>query len=387
MRREGAPGIDGKTWKEYRAEADQNLNRLLSEFKTGRYRAPDLKRSYIPKPDGTQRPIAIATIEDKILQKAVTMLLEAVYEKDFFDFSYGFRPGRSPHQAVKKVREILQEWGGAWVVEADIKSFFDTIERDQLKAVLDLRVRDGVMRRTIHKWLKADIMEQGKRVKPERGTPQGGVISPLLANVFLHEVLDKWFVTEVKPRLKGKAELIRFADDYVILCERELDARRIMEVLPKRFGKYGLALHPDKTRMIDFTRPIAGQKRATFDFLGFTFYWAFSPRWKNWYVKRSTSRKKFQKSLAAFKEHIKKARHERLPRQHRRISRGLMGYYGYYGIRGNFKRLRNFLYRVTRIWHKWLNRRAQKRTLTWERFRKILQKYPLPLPRIVHPDI
>lgn len=387
VRRDGASGLDGQTWKAYRSEADNKLKELLEAFKSGSYRAPNLKRSYIPKPDGTKRPIAIANVEDKVLQKAVAMVLEAVYEQDFYDFSYGFRPGRSPHLAVKHVRDTLQNWGGAWVIEADIKSFFDAIDHQKLKEILDLRVKDGVMRRTIHKWLKAGVMDQGKLLKPERGTPQGGVISPLLANIFLHEVLDNWFVKEVMPRIQGKAEIVRFADDYIILCEAERDAQRIMEVLPKRFEKFGLTLHPDKTRMIDFRKPKEGERKPTFDFLGFTFYWGFSKKWKNWYVKKRTSKKKFQKSLAAFTEKIKANRHQKLPQQHQRICRGLKGYYGYYGTKGNYEKLAVFLHKVTRIWHKWLNRRAQKRTLTWEKFRGILNKYPLPAPRIVHKNI
>ncbi|HYI11583.1 MAG TPA: group II intron reverse transcriptase/maturase [Thermoanaerobaculia bacterium] len=280
VRKDGAPGIDGVTAEEYKAELETNLNDLLGRFKSGTYYAPPVKRSYIPKADGGQRGLGVPTLEDKVLQKAVAMVLGAIYEQDFLPTSYAYRPKRGALHALRDLREELMTMGGGWVLEVDIRSFFDTIEHVHLRSFLDKRVRDGVIRRMIDKWLKAGVMEEGRVWYPEDGTPQGGVISPLLANIYLHEVLDVWFETEVRPRMKGRTCLIRYADDFVICFQREDDARKIAEVLPKRFAKYGLQLHPDKTRLLRYEPPgrdSGGDEPRTFDFLGFTHYWAQSP--------------------------------------------------------------------------------------------------------------
>jgi group II intron reverse transcriptase/maturase len=281
VRKGGAPGIDGVTAKEYKANLETNLNDLLKRFKSGTYKAPPVKRSYIPKADGGQRGLGVPTLEDKVLQKAVTMVLGAIYEQDFLRTSYAYRPDRGALHALRDLREELMAMGGGWVLEVDIKSFFDTIEHGHLRSFLDKRVRDGVIRRMIDKWLKAGVLEEGVVWYPEDGTPQGGVISPLLANIYLHEVLDLWFENEVRPRMKGRTRLIRYADDFVICFEREDDARKVAEVLPKRFAKYGLQLHPDKTRLLRYEPPrrdSGGDEPPTFDFLGFTHYWAQSHR-------------------------------------------------------------------------------------------------------------
>ena len=300
-RRDGAPGVDGQTWSNYERDLEVNLPSLLDRAKSGVYRAPPVRRVHIPKAGSTTetRPIGIPTLEDKVLQRAVVMLLEPIYEQDFDAGSYGFRPGRSAHDALEDLWKRTMDSGGGWILEVDIRKFFDTLDHAHLRQFLQLRVRDGVLKRLIGKWLKAGVMESGSVSYPEAGSPQGGVISPLLANVFLHYVLDTWFRQEVQPRLRGRAHLIRCADDFVILFAHEEDARRVMEVLPKRFGKYGLTLHPDKTRLIPFRRPShkAGgdggngtDRPGTFDLLGFTHYWGRTRR-GGWAVMRQTASK------------------------------------------------------------------------------------------------
>ena len=256
-RKDGAPGVDGQTWFDYERNLEVNLQSLLDRAKSGTYRAPPVRRVYIPKAGSTteSRPIGIPTLEDKVLQRAVVMLLEPIYEQDFDAGSYGFRPGRSAHDALEDLWKRTMDSSGGWILEVDIRKFFDTLCHLHLREFLQLRVRDGVLNRLIGKWLKAGVMEEGCISYPDAGSPQGGVISPMLANVFLHYVLDVWFRQEVQPRLQGRAHLIRYADDFVILFRHESDARRVLEVLPKRFGKYGLTLHPDKTRLVPFRRP------------------------------------------------------------------------------------------------------------------------------------
>lgn len=279
-RKDGAVGVDGATAEAYEERLYENLSDLLERFKSGRYRAPPLRRVHIPKEGAKNRtrPIGIPTLEDKVLQRAVLMVLEPVYEQDFLDCSYGFRPGRSAHQALEALWKGLMNIGGGWVIDLDIRAFFDSMERTHLNAFLDQRVRDGVIRRALGKWMQAGVMEDGVIRYPERGSPQGGVISPLVSNIYLHEVLDQWFEREVKPRLRGRAFMVRFADDGLLAFEREDDARRVMEVLPKRFERFGLALHPEKTRLVDFRRPSpagtegAAQRERGFDLLGFTHY-------------------------------------------------------------------------------------------------------------------
>src|SRR6202049_1321557 len=251
-RKDGATGVDGQSAEDYAANLEDNLRSLLERAKSGTYRAPPVRRVHIPKSGGQTRPIGIPTFEDKVLQRAVAMVLEAIYEQDFLDCSYGFRPGRSAHQALNNLWHELMKMGGGWVYEVDIQSFFDELDHGQLRSFLDRRVRDGVLRRTTDKWLKAGVMEEGRRSYPEAGTPQGGVISPLLANVYLHEVLDTWFEREVRPRLRGQACLLRYADDFVVVFAMEQDASRVAAVLAKRFARFGLRLHPDQTRLIPF---------------------------------------------------------------------------------------------------------------------------------------
>src|SRR5882672_5725751 len=294
-RKDGAVGVDGQSAAEYATRLESNLESLLNRAKSGSYFAPPVRRVHIPKGNGKEtRPLGIPTFEDKVLQRAVAMVLGAVYEQDFLVCSYGFRPGRSAHQLLEGLWNTTMKMGGGWVIEVDIRKYFDAIPHDQLREIIRQRVIDGVLIRLIGKWLNAGVLEDGELSAPESGTPQGGVISPLLANIFLHAVLDEWFEREVKPRLDSDAWLFRYADDAVIMFANEKDARRVYEVLPKRFAKYGLTLHPDKTRLIEFRRPGRGPKDsnpkgpATFDLLGFTHFWSVS-RSGWWVVKRKTA--------------------------------------------------------------------------------------------------
>jgi group II intron reverse transcriptase/maturase len=384
-RKDGAPGIDKQTAEQYAARLQENLRALLERFKAGTYRAPAVRRVQIPKGDGRMRPIGIPTFEDKVLQKAVTMLLESVYEQDFLSCSYGFRPGRSAHQAIQALWDSLTRIGGGWVLEADIEGFFDAVDHRHLRSFLDLRVRDGVLRRAIDKWLAAGVMDEGRLWHPDAGTPQGGVLSPLLANVYLHEVLDKWFERVVKPRLRGDAVLIRYADDFVVVFSREDDARRVMAVLPKRFDKYGLRLHPEKTQLIDFRRP-NGRDRprgCSFDLLGFRHFWAKSRKgW--WVVRRKTEQSRFTRALRKVTEWCRRNRHLPIATQHLALSAKVRGHYAYFGITGNARALSRFLYAVQRGWRKWLDRRSQRARMNWEKFSRLLKRYPLPLIKIVH---
>lgn len=389
-RKDGARGIDGQTAAEYEAHLEDNLQSLLDRAKSGMYFAPPVRRVHIPKGDGKQtRPIGIPTFEDKVLQRAVVMALGAVYEQDFLDCSYGFRPGRSAHHALQTLWDVTMEMKGGWIVEVDIARFFDTLDHAQLREILRRRVSDGVLLRLIGKWLNAGVMESGELFYPDAGTPQGGVISPLLANVYLHEVLDKWFAQEVMPRLQGHAHLVRYADDFVVVFAREDDARRFMDVLPKRFAKYALTLHPEKTRLVEFRRPPrrpsdeGGGKgdAGTFDLLGFTHHWGLSLK-GNWVVKRKTARDRLSRALKKISVWCRAHRHDAVRTQWTTLVRKLKGHFEYYGIAGNSRALANFRYWVQHAWIKWLARRSNSTPLSWKRANLVLKTYPLPPPRI-----
>ncbi|NLD94775.1 MAG: group II intron reverse transcriptase/maturase [Fibrobacter sp.] len=385
-RKDGASGIDNVTAEEYSVNLEENLKDLLDRAKSGRYRAPAVKRVYIPK--GTspteKRPIGIPTFEDKILQRAVVMVLESIYEQDFIDGSYGFRPKRSAHKALQSIWKEIMRVGGGWVLEVDISKYFDTLKHKELRAFVKQRVCDGVLTKLVDKWLKAGVMESGNIRYPEDGTPQGGVISLLLSNIYLHEVLDKWFVQEIEPRLQGTAKLIRYADDFVILFANERDALRVRDVLTKRFGRYGLSINNDKTRLIDFRiSRIGNVENEKFDFLGFTHYWGKS-RKDRWVLKRKTSSKRLTRIIKATSQWCKNNRHDTLESQKKTLSRKLNGHYAYFGITGNSFGLRTTYEETKRAWFKWLNRRSRQKDLTWKRFNLILERYQLPKPRIVH---
>ncbi len=389
-RQDGATGVDGQTAEEYAVNLLSNLQDLLTRAKSGTYRAPPVRRVYIPKGTGTEtRPIGIPTFEDKVLQRAVATVLEEVYEQDFYDCSYGFRPGRSAHQALESLWQGLKGIGGGWVLEVDIQKFFDTLDHARLREFLQRRIRDGVLLRLIGKWLNAGVLEGGVLTNSDQGTPQGGVISPLLANVYLHYVLDEWFEKKVKPRLGGHAFLIRYADDFVIGFSREEDARRVMEVLPQRFEKYGLKLHPKKTRLVPFERPRNGPCPAegetsaeTFDLLGFTHYWGRS-RKGFWVVKRQTASNRFSRVVKKIAQWCRCNRHLPMAEQHTVLSQKLRGHDAYFGITGNYRRLKELRVVVTEVWRKWLSRRGA-RPPTWEWFKGLLERFPLPAARVVH---
>lgn len=383
-RKDGASGVDGQTAEQYAAHLDANLESLLTRVKTASYRAPPVKRVHIPK-DGGTRPIGVPTFEDKVLQRAYAMVLEAVYEQEFLDCSYGFRPGRSAHQALDAFWQQMMSMRGGWVLELDIRSYFDTLDHGQLRQLIERRVRDGSVLRHVGKWLKAGVLEERKLWHPEMGTPQGGVISPVLANIYLHDVLDVWFEREVKPRLKGRAFLIRYADDAVLGFSLEEDARRVLDVLPKRFARYGLTLHPEKTRLVRFApkRHDDDDDPGSFDFLGFTLYWGKS-RKGNAIIKRKTASKRLRRSLTRISQWCRVHRHDRLTTQHRTLARKVRGHYGYYGLTGNGRMLTKYKHAVERIWQRWLSRRSQRAKIRWERFRQLLRVFPLPPPRIVH---
>jgi RNA-directed DNA polymerase len=384
-RKSGAPGIDGVNAAEYAARLEENLGSLLDRAKSGRYRAPPVRRVHIPKGDGKEtRPIGIPTFEDKVLQRAVAMVLEAIYEQDFHDCSYGFRPGRSAHQALQAFDKQMMNMGGGWVIEVDIRKFFDTLDHGLIHKLLRRRMRDGVLLRLIGKWLKAGVMEDGIFTESESGTPQGGVISPLLANVVLHEVLDEWFENEVKPRLRSRCFIVRYADDFVIGLSNEDNARRVMAVLPKRFEKHGLALHPTKTRLIPF-RPRRREgdiEPGSFDLLGFTHHWAKSRR-GYLVIKQKTARSRFGRALKRVAEWCRSVRHWTIGDQHRGLSKKLLGHYEYYGITGNSIALGRFRWEVGKAWYRALRRRSQ-RPIRWDRFNKLLELFPLPKARAVH---
>ncbi len=384
-RKDGAAGVDGQTAEAYAARLEENLRDLLDRAKSGTYRAPPVRRVYLPKGDGSKtRPIGIPTFEDKVLQRAVAMVLGAVYEQDFRDCSYGFRPGRSPHQALQALWKGLMDVGGGWVLEIDIEQFFDRLDRGHLRTFLRQRVRDGVLLRLIGKWLKAGVLEEGRTMHPETGTPQGGVISPLLANVYLHEVLDVWFEDEVQPRLSGRSLLVRYADDAVLVFARKEDVRRVWEVLPKRFAKYGLSLHPEKTRLVRFGRPTGrgGARPGTFDFLGFTHAWGRSRRGLP-FVRRTTARDRFTRAARNLRQWCRRHRHQPIAVQHKALVRKLRGHHAYYGITGNHPALARFQHEARRAWFKWLRRRSNRSGFTWDRFQRMLERYPLPEPRVV----
>jgi group II intron reverse transcriptase/maturase len=391
-RKTGAAGVDGQTARDYERDLESNLRSLLDRAKSGAYQAPPVRRVHIPKGGSTTetRPIGIPTLEDKVLQRAVTMLLEPIYEQDFYDCSHGFRPGRGAHQALEALWKQTMLSRGGWIVEVDIRKFFDTLDHRHLRELVGRRVRDGVLLRLIGKWLSAGVMEDGSVSYPDAGSPQGGVISPMLSNIYLHYVLDEWFEREVKPRLRGRAHLIRFADDFVIGLTDEQDARRVMQVLPKRFGKYGLSLHPEKTRLVPFRQPSAlsgggdrGEGPGSFDFLGFTHLWARSQK-GNWVVKQRTAASRLRRAVRSIAQWCRAHRHLPVAEQQRVLSQKVRGHFAYYGITGNSTALSRFRTAVECCWRKWLSRRHRGRCQTWDAFSRLLKRYPLPAVRVVH---
>lgn len=393
-RKDGAVGVDGQTGEDYAADLESNLKSLLERAKSGTYQAPPVRRVHIPKAGSATetRPLGIPTFEDKVLQRAVVMVLEAVYEQDFLDCSYGFRPGRSAHQALDSVWRQTMDMGGCWILDVDVRKFFDTIDHGHLRDFLKRRIRDGVLLRLIGKWLNAGVLEAGCVAQPATGSPQGGVISPVLSNLFLHYVLDEWFAREVQPRLKGKSFLIRYADDFVMGFACEEDARRVLAVLPRRFAKYGLTIHPEKTKLVPFERPGGASERpdekrpeppGTFDLLGFTHFWSRSRR-GTWVVKRKTSRSRFSRGLGSLKAWFRTHRHLAVTAQHQTLCQKLTGHFAYYGITGNSVALARFRWLAVRLWRRSLSRRRRAGAIPWDQFNRFLERYPLPPPIPIH---
>jgi RNA-directed DNA polymerase len=387
VRKDGAPGLSRVTAKEYAEHLEENLVDLHRRLKDRCYTAPPIKRVWIDKEAGKKRPIGITEFEDKIVQKAVSMLLGAVFEQDFHPFSHGFREGHSAHQALKELRDSCMEQGIRWILDVDISGFFDNIDHAWLREFIKRRVTDGGLIRLIGKWLNAGVVDGGTITVNDKGTPQGGVASPVRANIYLHYVLDEWFVKEVKPRMRGRCFMVRFADDAVIGCELEADAKRMMEVLPKRFAKYGLSIHPEKTRLISFGRPAyrteATRGDNTFDFLGFTHYWTRSRR-GYWVIKRKTAGKRVRKTIVAMRDWCRRNRHRPLGEQYRILCSKLRGHFQYFGTRGNLRAMETVLHFVLHGWKYWLSRRSRKGAINWDDFQALLEKLPLPTPRIVH---
>ncbi len=391
-RKDGAVGVDGVTAEEYEQDLEGNLQCLLDRAKSGTYKAPPVRRVHIPKGGSTTetRPLGIPTLEDKILQRAVVMLLDPIYEQDFLDCSYGFRRGRSAHDALSSFRDQTMSCRpkGVTVLEVDIRKFFDNLDHQYLRQFLRLRVRDGVLLRLIDKWLKAGVMEDGNVSYPDSGSPQGGVISPLISNVFLHYVLDVWFEQEVKPRLRGKAFLIRYADDFVVGLRDRRDADRVMDVIPKRFGKYGLAVHPTKTKIVPFCPPSSRTKDddddrpGTFDLLGFTHYWGVSLK-GYWVVKLKTAKDRFTRAVRSIDKWCHDNRHLSIAEQQQKLNQKLRGHYAYYGVTGNSGSINRFRQEVENRWRKWLNRRNNIRSMHWQKFCALLRRYPLAPARAV----
>jgi len=386
--RERASGIDGVSWKEYGERLDENLGNLVSRMKVKRYKPQPARRVYIPKNEHEKRPLGLPALEDKIVQKGISRILEMIYEADFLDCSYGFRPSRSCHQALDAVYTTITTKPINHVIEADIKGFFDNVSHDWMMQFLAVRIKDPSLLLLIRRFLKAGYCEADKIVMTEQGTPQGGNLSPAISNIFLHYVLDLWFEKKIKPHIRGQAHLVRYADDYICMVQYADDAQYIERALRERFAKFDLELHPEKTRTISFGRyewenaDKQNRKANTFNFLGFTHYCDMS-RKGNFKVGRKTSPKKFRAKCKEMNHWLKTIRNCIKAKEWWPVLQAkLRGHYQYYGVRGNMRSLNRFYYLTIRIVLKWLNRRSQRKSFSWESFTKYLKCYPLPLPRI-----
>jgi len=384
-----AAGIDQVSYASYGENLDQNIADLVRRLKEKRYRAYDIRRVWIPKPDGRQRPLGIPVLEDKIVQRGVAKILSAIYEQDFLEGSYGFREGWSGHDALKALELSIMRNGINYLIDVDIKGYFDHVDHKWLIRMIRERVVDRTILRLVGKWLRAGVLEEGKRVRNEVGVPQGGVISPLLANIYLHYVLDLWIARKVRKELAGRIYPIRYADDFVIGCTDRGDAQKVWERLPVRLKQFGLELSPEKSRLIEFGRKAylesqgKGERLDTFDFLGFTHYLTRSRR-GGVRLGRKTIGKRYRRTLVALNDKLRKLRNLLTFRQlHRSLGQVLKGYYNYYGFAGNMATLNKFAYAVERMWYKWVNRRSQRKSFNWEEFQEILKRFPLPRPRIV----
>jgi group II intron reverse transcriptase/maturase len=386
IRKGAAVGIDGITKEQYAQQLESNLQELHGRLRSMRYRHQPIRRVHIEKAPGKTRPIGISSLEDKIVQGALREVLEAIYEQDFLDCSFGFRPGRSAHDALRAVDRMAFREGITVILEADIQAFFDSLIRPKLLELLQIRVADPSLLRLVSKCLHVGVLDGEEFSKPDEGTAQGSIISPMLGNVYLHYVLDVWFEREIQPQLRGHARLIRYADDFVCGFEKREDAVRVLEFIRQRMAEYGLTLHPDKTRLIPFERPHAGKSGSsgpgTFDFLGFTMYWCRT-RQGSWRLGMKTRKARVRKAHRALGDWCRRHRHRPLKEQHAALVRRLRGHFQYFGVNGNIRSLQQLLDHTTWLWHKWLRRRSQRaRHLTWKRFSAYLEAFPLPQPRI-----
>ena len=390
LKQDAAAGVDGLTWKDYEADLGHNLENLHERVQRGAYRAQPGRRVYIPKPDGRQRPLAVAALEDKIVQRATTTLLNAIYEEDFLGFSYGFRPGRGTHDALDALCVGIDSRKVNFILDADIRSFFDEVSKDWLIRFVEHRIGDKRIIRLIQKWLKAGILEDGIVAVSDKGTGQGAVISPLLANIYLHYVLDLWAERWRKREATGDVVIVRYADDIIVGFEYEADARRFLEAMRERLGKFALSLHPDKTRLIEFGRHAAANrerrglgKPETFNFLGFSFICGKSRRGK-FIVKRKTRRDRMRAKLQAIKQELRRRMHQPIPVQGKWLRQVVKGYFNYHAVPTNSRALTTFRFFVTELWQRSLRRRGQKDGTTWERITRLANDW-LPKPRILHP--
>ncbi len=390
LKRRAAPGVDGMTWQEYEADLEVRLEDLHGRVHRGAYRPQPSRRTYIPKADGRQRPLAIAALEDKVVQGATVMVLNAIYEEDFLGFSYGFRPGRGPHDALDALVVGITNRKVNYILDADIRSFFDTVSQQWLIRLVEHRIGDKRIIRLIQKWLKAGILEEGIVTVSDQGTGQGSVVSPLLANIYLHYVLDLWAERWRRREAIGDMIIVRYADDVVAGFEYEDDARRFLDAMRERFKEFALSLHPEKTRLIEFGRHAAANrekrgigKPETFNFLGFTFICAKS-RGGNFQVKRKTRRDRMKAKLQEVKWELRRRMHQPIPEQGKWLRQVVTGFFAYRAVPTNFVALEAFRLHTTRIWRRVLRRRSQKDGFTWKRIEKLADDF-LPTPRILHP--
>lgn len=386
IRRNAAVGVDEVTKEEYGQDLERNLGDLHDRLRTMKYRHQPIRQVHIPKGKNQTRTIGVSCLEDKIVQGVLTEVLGAIYEQDFLDCSHGFRPGRKPHDALRSLASRMRKGEINVILEADIRSFFDTIVRPIVLEMLQERIADKSFMRLVAKCLHVGVLDNGEFFRPEEGAVQGSIISPMLGNIYLHNVLDRWFLREVQPRLIGKSFLIRYCDDFIIGFEQLEDAKRVMEVLGKRMERFGLSLHPDKTRLVEFRRPSLGQKDGkgpgSFDFLGFTVHWRRNVKGPGWHMSWKTKKARLNKAITALYEQCRRQRHWPVFEQHKALVRRIQGHFNYFGVNDNTRCLELLNQKVRRAWFKWLNRRSQRSKITWERFNDLLRDFPLPKPRV-----
>jgi len=389
QRRNASAGVDGVTVEDYGGNLEANLKRLCDQVHSGSYRPQPVRRAYVPKADGTQRPIGIPALEDKIVQGGVSEVLSAIYEVDFLGFSYGFRPGRSPHQALDALNAALIKRKINWVLDADVRRFFDSVDHEWLLRMVAHRIADPRVLRLIRQWLRAGVLEGGRWFKTLEGTPQGAGISPILANIFLYYSLDLWVHQWRQRHAKGDVIIVRYCDDFVMGFERQTDAKSMLDELKRRLSKFGLGLHEKKTRLLEFGRFAAERRKRggmrrpeTFDFLGFTHYCSMNKK-GCFFVTRKTQGARMTRKLKELRIESRRRMHWPLKKQQRWLSAVLRGHYAYYGLLGNSRALSDFAYRVRKLWFRALCRRSQKNAMTWERFNRFLKVFPLPTPRII----